>query len=238
MGKSGKPTPEEFRFRDKAPDEYKLPDLNPYLKAHREHGLPVLTAEQAVELRGKWAGHFDREAPLHLEIGTGNGFFLAGRASQDPHFNWLGLELRFKRVVLTARKLESAGMTKHARIARYNAHQLSDLFEEGEVDCVYVNHPDPWPKDRQAKNRLLSPTFFESLGTLVKPGGEFRLKTDHLINVEATHQNASNKTWKLLGSSNDVNAEGPPWEKDVMTNYQRKFLEKGEPVYAVWLRRV
>ena len=52
MGKSGKPTPEEFRFRDKAPEEYKLPDLNPYLKAHRRHGLPVLTAEQAVDQRG------------------------------------------------------------------------------------------------------------------------------------------------------------------------------------------
>lgn len=238
MGKSGKPTPEEFRFRDKAPEEYKLPDLNPYLKAHREHGLPVLTAEQAVALKGQWAAHFGRQAPLHLEIGTGNGFFLAGRAQQDPDFNWLGLELRFKRVVLTARKLEAAEVTEYARIARYNAHQLSDLFEPAEVDCVYVNHPDPWPKDRQAKNRLLSPHFFESLAKLVKPGGEFRLKTDHRINVEATHQNASAETWAPLGSSDDVNEDGPPWENDVMTNYQKKFLEKGEPVYAVWLRRV
>jgi tRNA (guanine-N7-)-methyltransferase len=238
MGKSGKPTPEEFRFRDKAPEDYKLPDLNPYLKAHREHGLPVLTAEQAVELRGKWSEHFGRIAPLHLEIGTGNGFFLAGRATQDPDFNWLGLELRFKRVVLTARKLEGAGVTDYARIARYNAHQLGDLFEDAEIDCVYVNHPDPWPKDRQAKNRLLSPSFFEGLARLVKPGGQFRLKTDHRINVEATHANASSDAWRMLGSSDDVNEDGAPWEKDIMTNYQRKFLEKGEPVYAVWLRRV
>ena len=238
MGKSGKQTPEDFRFRDKAPEDYKLPDLNPYLKAHREHGLPVLTADQALEHRGQWSSHFGREAPLHLEIGTGNGFFLAGRATQNPEFNWLGLEIRFKRVVLTARKLETAGATEFARIARYNAHQLSDLFAPGEVTCVYVNHPDPWPKDRQAKNRLLSPSFFDSLAEIVSSGGEFRLKTDHPINVEAATLNASEAQWHPIGRCDDVNAEGAPWPQDVMTNYQKKFLEKGEPVYAVWLRRV
>jgi tRNA G46 methylase TrmB len=72
----------------------------------------------------------------------------------------------------------------------------------------------------------------------VKPGGEFRLKTDHRINVEATQGNASEEHWALIGSSDDVNEQGAPWPQDVMTNYQRKFLEKGEPVYAVWLRRV
>jgi tRNA (guanine-N7-)-methyltransferase len=238
MGKDGKQTPEAYRFQDKAPEDYKLPDLNPFLKAHREHGLPVLTAEQAVGLRGSWREHFQRDAPLHVEIGSGNGFFLAGRAGQSPEFNWLGLEIRFKRVVLTARKIEKAGVESNARIARYDAHQLSDLFDAQEIDCVYVNHPDPWPKDRHAKNRLLSASFFDSLAGLVKPGGEFRLKTDHVINVQAAMEHPENGVWELLGRSDDVNGLGAPWPLDVATNYQKKFLKKNEPVYAVWLRRI
>jgi len=237
MGKAGKPTPDEHRFRDKAPEEYKKPDLNPYLKLHREYGLPVLRADEAAGNIGAWSAHFNRDAPLHVEIGSGNGFFLAGRATQSPEFNWLGLEIRFKRVVLTARKLEKADVQAHARIARYDAKQLSDLFAPEEIQCVYVNHPDPWPKERQAKNRLLSKHFFSDLANLVAPGGEFRLKTDHRINVEATLENAAPDQWEQIGKSDDVNAIGAPWPLDIVTNYQRKFLERGEPVYALWLRR-
>ncbi len=238
MAKDGKQTPEAHRFRDKAPEEYKLPDLNPFLKAHREYGRPVLTAEEALKQKGKWSEEFGRMAPLHVEIGSGNGFFLAGRATQNPEFNWLGLEIRFKRVVLTARKLDAAGVSEHGRIARYDAHQLSDLFLPCEIACIYVNHPDPWPKGRQAKNRLLSPLFFSSLADLIQPGGEFRLKSDHLINVEAALNHSDGNQWALLGRSDDVNGEGAPWKEDVVTNYQRKFLERNEPVYAVWLRRI
>ena len=129
-------------------------------------------------------------------------------------------------------------MESNARIARYDAHQLSDLFDAQEIDCVYVNHPDPWPKDRHAKNRLLSASFFHSLAALVKPGGEFRLKTDHVINVQAAMDHPEQGVWELLGRSDDVNGLGAPWPLDVATNYQKKFLKKNEPVYAVWLRRI
>jgi len=238
MAKTGKPTPDAYRFRDKAPEDYKLPDHNPYLKQHRDFGLPVLTASQAADCKGKWKQHFGRQAPLHVEIGSGNGFFLAGRAAQSPEFNWLGLEIRFKRVVQTGQKILKAEASEFCRIARYDASQLSDLFEPGEVACVYVNHPDPWPRRRQAKNRLLSKRFFKELASLLPLGAEFRLKTDHVVNVKATKDNASDAQWEVLGESDDVNGSGPPWALDIVTNYQRKFLKKGEPVYAVWLRRV
>jgi tRNA (guanine-N7-)-methyltransferase len=238
MARAGKQTLEEFRFRDKAPDEYTLPDLNPYLKLHREHGLPVLTAEQALACKGNWADHFQRVAPLHVEIGSGNGFFLAGRAKQSPEFNWLGLEIRFKRVMQAARKIERASVTEFTRIARYNVFQLSDLFVPNEIACLYINHPDPWPKRKDANNRLLAEAFFVELAELMPVGAELRLKTDHPINVQAARENAGPDKWVFLGGSEDVNTLGAPWDLDVVTNYQRKFLKKGEPVYAVWLRRI
>jgi tRNA (guanine-N7-)-methyltransferase len=242
MGNAGKPTPKAFRFRDKAIEEYNNPDLNPHLRAHIEHGLPVLTAAQAAGHRGKWREHFEREAPLHVEIGSGNGFFLAGRATQSPEFNWLGLEIRFKRVMQAAVKIERAEVVQHTRIARYNAFQLSDLFSPGEIDCLYINHPDPWPKRKHDLNRLLSANFFEGLAPLMRDGAELRLKTDHVLNMKAARTNALDgplaKDWELLGQSQNVNDGGPPWDLDIVTNYQRKFVKRNEPVYALWLRRV
>ncbi len=233
MAKPGSRTPPEGRFRDKQPDEYRLPDLNPYLKRHREFGPPVLTAEQAKDGRGRWAEVFGREAPLHVEIGSGNGFFLAGMAQAHPERNWLGLEIRFKRVVLTARKLKHGGVEAHARIARYDVHWLEDLFDEATLAGLYVNFPDPWPKARHAKHRVLGPEFMGQVARLLAPGAELRVKTDHLVNVEGTLANVAGLPLEVSAVCHDVQAEGPPWESDVVTNYQTKFYQRGEPVHAI-----
>ena len=146
-----------YKFRDLLPEEYPRPDINPYLKLHREFGPPVLTASDAQGLRGRWTEAFEgRSAPLHVEVGPGNGFYLAGMAEKHPERNWLGLEIRFKRVILCAKKIRAAGV-ENARIARYDAWFLDDLFEPGEVDALYVNFPDPWMRDRDEKKRLMGP---------------------------------------------------------------------------------
>lgn len=238
MARRGSPIPREQRqFQDRLPEEYFHPDLNPFLKEHRAFGRPVLTADEAADLRGDWDGEFGREAPLHVEIGTGNGFFLSGMAARHPEFNWLGVEIRYKRVVLTARKLRGLGVEGHARVCRYDANHLGELFCPGDIAALYINHPDPWPKERQARNRLLGPAFVGLLIELLAPGTELRLKTDHLVNVEGLLGAIEGQPFELLGRSDDVEKRGTPWGDDVITNYQRKFYEKGLPVYAVQVRR-
>jgi len=239
MARRGSPIPRSERlFVDKPPDEYPKPDVNPYLKAHWTHGRPVLTADQAAACRGAWSEEFGREAPLHVEIGPGNGFFFSGMAARFPERNWLGIEIRFKRVMLTAKKLEGVGATEFARVCRYDASAIADLFVPGEVAALYINHPDPWPKDRQAKNRLLGPRFLDVCATVLAPGSEIRLKTDHLINVEALSEAVSTRAdFELLARCDDVSGLGAPWGDDIRTNYQRKFDEKGQPVYGVQVRR-
>lgn len=233
MAKPGSRTPPDRRFRDMQPDEYRMPDLNPFLKLHREFGPPVLTAEEALAGRGRWGEVFARDAPLHLEIGSGNGFFLAGLAGLAPSWNWLGLEIRFKRVVLTARKLKAAGVDGHSRIARYNVHCFDDLFGPGDLDGLYVNFPDPWPRERHAKHRVLGPEFMASIATMLKPGAELRVKTDHVINVEGTLTHVAGLPLEVVAVCHDVQTQGPPWEQDVVTNYQAKFYKKGLPVHAI-----
>lgn len=232
-------TEERPRFRDKAPEEYPLADANPYLKEHWNFGKPVLTADQAWRYRDGWGEAFGREGPLHLEIGSGNGCFLTELARRNPDWNVLGIEIRFKRVILTARKLRAAKV-ENARIARYHAGYLDDLFLPGSLSGLYVNHPDPWPKERHEKNRLISGWFLEVAAQLLRPGAHFRLKSDFRPNVQRVIDLLGEVSLPLqiTGVAEDITRGPAPWPEDIETNYQSKFRLRGLPVYAIEVVRV
>ncbi|MEN0061573.1 MAG: tRNA (guanosine(46)-N7)-methyltransferase TrmB [Myxococcota bacterium] len=227
------------------PGDYRRPEANPYVASHRDFGPELLTADAAFGVDRDWATLFGRAAPLHVEIGSGNGFFLSELAIRNPDINVLGIEIRYKRTVLCGRKLREAGVS-NARIARYHAAFLDDLFEPGAIDVLWVHHPDPWPKEKHEKNRLISRWFLEDVARLVMPGGFFRLKSDfepnvtraaHLIDHGPDDEPLPRLPFVVTGRSEDVNTGPAPWPDDIETNYQRKFKRKGEPVYAVELRR-
>ncbi|MBN2799876.1 MAG: tRNA (guanosine(46)-N7)-methyltransferase TrmB [Deltaproteobacteria bacterium] len=244
MATSARPTPqapaiERPRFKDKAPSEFPSAEVNPYLSEHWNYGVPVLTADQAWRYQGRWEEAFGRPGPLHVEIGSGNGFFLTELARRNPDWNVLGIEIRYKRVVMCADKLRKAGVT-NARISRYHAAYLDDLFLDGCMDGLYVNHPDPWPKTRHDKNRLISRWFLEETARFLRPGGHFRLKSDFRPNIQRVAEllEGSPLPLKITGRSEDITHGDAPWPDDIETNYQSKFRLKGEPVYAIEVIRV
>jgi len=233
------------RFKDRLPEDFTRPDINPFLKAHREYGHPLLPASQAWPYRGRWHEAFGRQAPLHVEIGSGNGFFLAELAEQHPEWNVLGIEIRYKRTVLCARKIDAAGV-KNALITRYDAWYLDDLFEDASIAGLYVNHPDPWPKDRHEKNRLISRWFLEESCRLLQDGSWLRVKSDYednvgriprLLQADGDGEPLPRLPLQITGRSQDVIEGEAPWPDDIETNYQSKFRKKGLPVYAIELRR-
>jgi len=243
MGARGRPTPQpdeqsadQPRFRDRLPEDYPHSDINPFVRSHREWGPTLLTASQAWEVRGQWAERFGADRPLHVEIGPGNGFFLRELARRNADWNVLGVEIRYKRVVLCAKKIDGAGL-KNALIARYHAAYLDDLFEPGTLAGLYVNHPDPWPKIRHEKNRLISRWFLEDVARLLQSGGSFRLKSDFEDNIGRVPELLDGLPLEVTGRSDDVITGPAPWPDDIETNYQKKFRLKGEPVYAIELRR-
>jgi len=250
MAASGRPTPqaesrraERPRFRDRTDDDFKRPDINPFLQQHRTFGPELLPAAEAWTHHGRWSELFGREAPLHVEIGSGNGFFLAELALRHPEWNVVGVELRYKRTVLCAKKLRKHGAT-NARICRYHAAFLDDLFSEGSLAGLYVNHPDPWPKTRHDKNRLISRWFLEDVARLLAPGGWLRLKSDYEPNIgravaliEEAAASDEPLPLRITGRSDDVITGPAPWPDDIETNYQAKFRRKGEPVFAVEIVR-
>lgn len=231
------------RFKTRSLALYPDQELNPHMRLHQELKPEVLTSDEAPAFRGRWGEAFGRPAgsppaPLHVEIGPGNGFFFAGMAARHPEANFLGIEIRFKRVVLTARKLRKAGVS-NGRVVRYDARFLSDLFEPGEIDVLYVNHPDPWAKKRKAKHRLLGRPFAEWICAAVRPGGIVRMKSDFHENIDNFVSLLEGLPLQVRVQVYDVFTEGSPWgEDDVETNYQSKFREKGEPVAALELVRL
>lgn len=247
MAAPGRPTPQRAReeegprYHDRQPEELVSIEANPYVVSHRTFGRPLLPASEAAPLRGRWHEEFGRSAPLHLEIGSGNGFFLSGMADRHREWDFVGVELRYKRTVLCAKKLVHAGLT-NGRIVRYHAAYLDDLFEPGTLSGVYVNHPDPWPRERHEKNRIIARWFLEDVCRLLVPGGWFRLKSDHKPNIDRVFDLLDHGPegeplpplpLRITGTADDVTRGPAPWPDDIETNYQSKFRKRGLPVYAL-----
>jgi tRNA (guanine-N7-)-methyltransferase len=221
-------------------DEGRLLEQNPYVALHRDQGELALPAEEAWRWKGRWAERFGRQAPLVLEIGPGNGSFLAALAARHPEMDHVAIEIRYKRVVACARKLAAAGLT-NALVCRYHAAHTEDLFEPGSLSAIWVNHPDPWPKERHEKNRLVSRWFLQDVARLLAVGGVLRLKSDFRPNVERTVELLGQSPplpLQITGRSEDITTGPAPWEGDIETGYQKKFRLRGEPVYAIELVRV
>lgn len=225
------------RFRGSFRDPLEGSRINPYVREHRAFGEEIVPASDAPGLGGRAAEVFGRVAPLHLEVGSGNGFYLSGMAERHPEVDWVGIEVRFKRVVLCARKLRAAGLA-NARVVRWDAFLIEELFPPGTLAGIHVNHPDPWAKEKSAKRRLIGPAFLDAAARLLAPGGELRLKTDFAPHVDALVDALPGRPFALRARVDDVARDGAPWPDEVVTNYQRKAGARGVPVLAAWLTRL
>ena len=230
---------ERVPFVDRVPSEMHIADLNPYVEQYFGYGAPVLVGKEAPKYRDDWSLAFERKAPLCLELGSGNGFFLTGMAHKYPQYNWLGVEIRYKRVIMVAKKLKTQGVT-NARIMRYDNWCLDDLFLQSSIAHVYCNHPDPWSKDKQASKRILGKPFATWMAWAMQSGGEWRIKTDFRTHIDTMLEVVKGLPFAVVGVAYDAHKNGFPWDstEDVMTNYESKFVQRNEPIYALRLRKM
>lgn len=178
--------------------------------------------------KGKWKHVFQEDQPIHLEIGTGKGQFIAGMAKQHPDINFIGIE-RVKSVIVGAIKKVKNEDVRNVRLLNVNAKNLSDLFADHEVDRIYLNFSDPWPKKRHTKRRLTYHTFLEQYQKILKPNGDIVLKTDNRHFFEYSLVSFSQFGMMLDEVTLDLHELNDP--KNVMTEYEEKFSEKGNPIY-------
>ena len=178
---------------------------------------------------------FGSGRPLYVEIGCGKGRFLCEMAEKYREISFLGIE-KFSSVLLRALQKRAAMDTDNLYFLRFDAEGLTDIFGPGEVDRIYLNFSDPWPKDRHWKRRLTSTEYLKRYDTVLAPSGTIEFKTDNEGLFDFSVESAKEGGWEILMMTRDLYrsefAEG-----NVLTEYEDKFATLGKPIYKMIIRR-
>ena len=188
---------------------------------------PFVINEPA-ELRGRWNELFGNDNPIRIEVGMGKGRFLRDLAALNPDVNYVGIE-RYTSVLLRAvERVEQEEPTNFYFMCE-DAAILPELFALGEVDRIYLNFSDPWPKKGHAKRRLTSTRFLEVYDKILKADGVVEFKTDNQDLFTFSLESAEEANWEILGYTRDLHHD-PMCEGNVMTEYEEKFSSQGNPI--------
>lgn len=197
-----------------------------FIKEHQEIIIP-----DPEEYKGNWQKLFGNNQPIHIEVGSGKGQFITGMALRNPNINYIGIELFDSVIVKAAEKIIAAGTPNNVRMLLVNGSDLQKYFAKNDVDRVYLNFSDPWPKTRHAKRRLTHENFLKLYESVLIDNGEVHFKTDNRGLFEFSLVSMSHYGMKLNYVSLDLHAEMP--EDNVMTEYEEKFSSKGQPIYRL-----
>lgn len=199
----------------------KKPNLIPRM----EKASAVLVAEP-LNNKGKWMQENPGFGHLHLELGCGKGGFTVKTAANEPDTLLLAVEKVPDAMVVAMERAVEAGL-KNVRFLDIDAVLLPDLFEQGEVERIYINFCDPWPKKKQYKRRLTAPGFLALYRQVLAPGGEIHFKTDNLPLFDWSVEQMEADGWKLREVTRNLHENGPV---GVMTDYEAKFYGEGKPI--------
>lgn len=182
------------------------------------------------EQKGKWKQVFEKEQPLHIEVGTGRGRFMVEMAKANPHINYIGIE-KYTSVISDALDKLIEAEVPNLKLLNVDAQKLTDFFEDGEVDRVYLNFSDPWPKVRHEKRRLTYKTFLKMYQQILHAEGEIHFKTDNQGLFEFSIMSMANFGMTIHFLSLDLH--NSDFEGNIMTEYEEKFSSKGNRIYRV-----
>ena len=188
------------------------------------------------DYKGKWSELFHNNHPLHIEIGMGKGQFIHTLASENPDINYIGIEM-YSSVLYRALEKQTAEEKPNLYFLRFDAKYLADIFAEHEVDRIYLNFSDPWPKDRHSKRRLTSKGFLNLYHTILNPDGYIQFKTDNRDLFDFSVEKAENSPiWNIKELTYDLH-HSEFLEGNIMTEYESKFVAEGKPICRFVLSR-
>lgn len=194
--------------------------------------------EEPATHRGRWKEVFGNDKPIWLEIGCGKGQFITRHAALHPERNYIAVE-GHESVVLRA--LEKAAAMKDAAgpgnlcfILEY-VRDIRDLFADGELEGVYLNFSDPWPKERHAKRRLTYGKRLRQYAQIIRPGGVIAFKTDNEGLFDFSMEQIQQEGMEILEMSRDLH-RSPYSEENVTTEYEDKFASTGKNINYVKFR--
>ncbi len=186
--------------------------------------------------RGKWQEIFGNKHPVHIEIGMGKGKFIYTMARLHPENNYIGIE-KYSSVLLRAvQKMEEEELP-NLKFIRMDAEEIAKVFARGEVERIYLNFSDPWPKDRHAHRRLPSRQFLEKYDAVLSSRGQLEFKTDNRGLFDFAVEEIAPAGWLARTVTYDLHGDAQLMEGNVMTEYEEKFSAMGNPIYKYIIYR-
>ncbi len=206
--------------------------------------------DEPFEMRGNWKKVFGNDHPVRIEIGMGKGRFIIEMAKQHADVNFIGIEMYSSVLVRAVQKLndgrhvwedsfegEEELEIPNLRLLRLDAKDLEQTFAPGEVERIYLNFSDPWPKDRHAKRRLPGREFLGIYDKVLAPEGRIEFKTDNRSLFDFAVEELAPAGWKADVITYDLHADAALMEGNVMTEYEEKFSAKGNPICKYIIHR-
>jgi len=185
------------------------------------------------DYKGQWKMSFSQDKPIYIEIGMGKGRFIMDMAKAHPEAFFLGME-RYDSVLYRGlQKLEEDPLD-NVRFLCEDAGELMEFFAPGELDRIYLNFSDPWPKDRHAKRRLTHHRFLALYKEVLNPAGRLEFKTDNeaLFDFSLAEIEES-PLFSLTRVTRDLHHDPAMNEGNIMTEYEEKFSSMGNPIFKL-----
>lgn len=190
---------------------------------------PEIVVSDPASYRGRWREMFGGKDLLMVEIGTGKGRFITESAKRNERAAFVGIEKAESVLVNALQRVLNESLAGGVRLICGNAEKLDEYFAPGEVDRIYLNFSDPWPKNRHEKRRLTYKSFLQLYEKVLKKDGEIHLKTDNEpFFVYSLHRFSE---FGLLLKNISLNLHEEPETENIMTEYEEKFAEKGNRIF-------
>ncbi len=196
----------------------------------------VVPEAELFDCPGTWQKIFGNGNPIRIEIGMGKGKFIHTMAREHPEINFIGIE-KYSSVLLRAiQKMEEEELP-NLKFIRMDAEDIARVFAPGEVDRIYLNFSDPWPKDRHAKRRLPSREFLARYDVILKKDGILEFKTDNRDLFDFAVDELEPAGWHAEAVTYDLHRDARLMEGNVMTEYEEKFSAMGNPICKYIIER-
>jgi tRNA (guanine-N7-)-methyltransferase len=206
-------------------DKVRLRYVQGGLERLQSHDKVVIKPE---EYKGNWKNKFNNDNPIHVEFGSGRGGFIVQMAEKNPNINYLAFERNSKVIIRGVNKLEEKPKGNFYFV-HSDIRKIEDIFNENEINRVYLNFSDPWPKKRHFKRRLTYRSFLGLYEKLLIPHGELHFKTDNVDLFDFSIEELKEARWEISLITRDLhNSEHV--QGNVMTEYEEKFVKRGQAI--------
>lgn len=188
------------------------------------------------EYKGRWSEVFGNDRPIHIELGMGKGQFISGMSVKHPDVNFIGMDMYDELIRRASEKVRGVWQERgqeepqSVRLALGNIESIEEFFAPGEIERIYLNFSDPWPKKKHGRRRLTHPRFLNKYRSLLNENGEIHFKTDSRALFQFSLNAFAACGLQMNNISLDLHHEGIN-EEHVMTEYETKFVNQGVNIH-------